>query len=46
MQSREEVHKRLIEASKDPNHPINDGLKAHFEERKCKLTEIKNSKAK
>ena len=40
MQTREEVHKLLIEASKDPNHPSNDGLKAHFEDRKRKLAEI------
>ena len=46
MQTREEVHKLLIEASKDPNHPSNDGLKAHFEDRKRKLAEIQKSKVK
>ena len=33
MQTREEVHKLLIAASKEENHPRNDGLQAHFEDR-------------
>jgi len=44
MQTREEAHKVLIEASKDKNHPINKGLKAHFEERKRLLEALKNEK--
>ncbi|MDD3502346.1 MAG: hypothetical protein PHE19_07990 [Candidatus Cloacimonetes bacterium] len=44
MQTREEVHKLLIEASKAPNHPLNNGLKAHFEERKRLLEALKNEK--
>jgi hypothetical protein len=30
------------EAAKNPNHPVNDGLKAFFEERKRALESIKN----
>lgn len=29
------------EAAKDPNHPVNDGLRAYFEERKRKLEQLK-----
>lgn len=42
-----EITKDLIkqqnEAAKAPDHPINDGLKKYFEERKRKLAEIKKS---
>ena len=45
-----EARNRVIQAQKEaatnPDHPINDGLKAHFEDRKCKLAEIKKSKVK
>ena len=44
MQTREEVHKLLIEASKAPNHPLNNVLNAHFEERKRLLEALKNEK--
>lgn len=40
----QEVIKSQNEASKNPNHPINDGLKAYFDERKRKLAEIKKLK--
>ena len=43
---RDEVHRLQDEAAKNPDHPINDGLKAHFEERKRKLSEIKKSQTK
>ena len=43
MAVRDEVHRLQDEAAKNPDHPINDGLKAHFEERKRKLSEIKKS---
>ncbi len=33
-------------SSKNPDHPINNELKAHFEDRQRKLTEIKKSKVK
>ncbi len=40
-----EVRNRVIqaqrEAAKNPDHPINDGLKAHFKERNRKLNKIK-----
>lgn len=39
-----EVIKRQDEAAKDPDHPINDGLKKYFEERKRKLEALKNDK--
>ena len=45
-----EVRNRVIqaqkEAAKNPDHPINDELKAHFEDGQRKLTEIKKSKVK
>ncbi len=45
-----EARNRVIQAQKEaatnPDHPINDGLKAHFEDRQRKLTEIKKSKVK
>ena len=43
---RDEVHKLQDEAAKNPDHPINDGLKQHFEEEKRKLSEIKKSQTK
>ena len=43
---RDEVHKLQDEAAKNPDHPINDGLNAYFEERKRKLDEIKKSQSK
>ena len=42
MEVRKEVHRLQNEAAKNPEHPINNGLKAHFEERNRKLAEIKN----
>jgi hypothetical protein len=45
-ETRDKLDQAQIEAAKNPDHPINDGLKAYFEERKRKLAEIKNSKAK
>ena len=41
-----EVIRQKNEAAKNPNHPINDGLKKHFEEEKRKLSEIKKSQTK
>ena len=32
MAVRDEVHRLQDEAAKNPDHPINDGLKKHFEE--------------
>ena len=46
MEVRKEVHRLQKEAAKNPDHPINDELKAHFEDRQRKLTEIKKSKVK
>ena len=43
MEATKELLKQQDEAAKDPNHPINDGLKKYFEERKRKLAEIKKS---
>ena len=39
---RDEVHKLQDEAAKNPDHPINDGLKKHFEEERQKLKKIKS----
>ena len=44
MAVRDEVHRLQDEAAKNPDHPINDGLKAHFEERKRLLEALKNEK--
>ena len=41
----QDVIKRQDEAAKAPNHPINDGLRKHFEERKRKLDKIKESQS-
>ena len=43
-----EARNRVIQAQKEAatnlDHPINDGLKAHFEERKRLLEALKNEK--
>lgn len=44
MEVRKEVHRLQNEAAKNPEHPINNGLKAHFEERKRLLEALKNEK--
>lgn len=44
MKVNEDVIKRQNEAVGNPNHSINDGLNAYFEERKHKLAEIKKVK--
>ena len=46
LEVRKEVHRLQNEAAKNPEHPINNGLKAHFEDRKRKLAEIKKSQSK
>jgi hypothetical protein len=46
LEARNRVIQAQREAAKNPDHPINDGLKAHFEERKRKLAEIEKSKVK
>lgn len=46
LEARNRVIQAQREAAKNPDHSINDGLKAHFEERKRKLAEIKKSKVK
>ena len=46
MKVNEEVIRLQNEAAGNPNHPINDGLKKHFEEEKRKLSEIKKSQTK
>ena len=38
---RAEVHRLQSEAAKNPDHWINDGLKAHFEEELKKLEQLK-----
>ena len=45
LEVRKEVHRLQNEAAKNPEHPINNGLKAHFEERNRKLAEIKKSQS-
>ncbi len=40
--TRDKVLHAQREAAKNPNHPINDGLMAFFEERKRNLESIKN----
>lgn len=39
-----EVIRLQAEAAKDPHHPINDGLWAHFEEVKRRLKELEAEK--
>ena len=46
LEARNRVIQAQREAAKNSDHPISDGLKAHFEDRKCKLAEIKKSKVK
>ena len=46
LEARNRVIQAQKEAAKNPDHPINDGLKAHFEERKRKLLDIQKSKVK
>jgi len=46
LEARNSVIQAQREAAKNSDHPISDGLKAHFEDRKCKLAEIKKSKVK
>ena len=46
LEARNRVIQAQREAAKNPDHPINDGLKAHFEERKRNLAEIQKSKVK
>ena len=41
MAVRDEVHRLQDEAAKNPDHWINDGLKAHFEEELKKLEQLK-----
>lgn len=41
-ETRKKVEKSQRETAKDPDHPINDGLKTHFEERKRKLENLRN----
>lgn len=46
LEARNRVIQAQREAAKNPDHPINDGLKAHFEERKRNLADIQKSKVK
>ena len=46
LEARNSVIQAQREAAKNPDHPINDGLKAHFEERKRNLADIQKSKVK
>ena len=46
LEARNRIIQAQREAAKNSDHPISDGLKAHFEDRKCKLAEIKKSKVK
>ena len=46
LEARNRVIQAQREAAKNSDHPISDGLKAHFEDRKCKLAKIKKSKVK
>ena len=41
-ETREKVIQAQREAAKNPNHPVNDGLMAFFEERKRQLESLKN----
>lgn len=42
LEARNKVIQAQTEAAKNPDHPINDGLKAHFEDRKQKLAALKS----
>ena len=46
MEVNEEVIRLQNEASKNPEHWINDGLRQYFEERKQKLENLKTPKDK
>ena len=46
MAVRDEVHRLQDEAAKNPDHPINDGLKNHFAEELKKLEQLKKSNLK
>ena len=46
MQVNQEVISKQNEATGNPNHPINDGLRKYFEERKKKLDEIRKLHSK
>ena len=46
LEARNRVIQAQKEAAKNPDHPINDELKAHFVHRKCKLAQLKKSKIK
>ena len=41
-ETREKIIQAQREAAKNPNHPVNDGLMAFFEERKRQLESLKN----
>ncbi|MEG2694547.1 MAG: hypothetical protein RR966_08570 [Acinetobacter sp.] len=43
-ETRDKIAQAQREAAKKPDHPINDGLKAHFEERKRLLEALKNER--
>ncbi len=43
-ETRDKIAQAQREAAKNPDHPINDGLKAHFEERKRLLEALKNER--
>ena len=45
MQVNQEVISKQNEAAGNPDHPINDGLRKHFEQEKRKLEEIQKRKA-
>jgi hypothetical protein len=42
LEARNRIIQAQREAAKNPAHPINDGLKAHFEDRKQKLAALKS----
>ena len=42
LEARNRIIQAQREAAKNPDHPINDGLKAHFEERNQKLAALKS----
>lgn len=42
LEARNRIIQAQKEAAKNPDHPINDGLKAHFEERNQKLAALKS----
>ena len=42
LEARNRIIQAQREAAKNPDHPIYDGLKAHFEERKQKLAALKS----